>query len=205
MPYASSDFSVGFWNDPEILRTTKLHWLKEPLEGLGTLHAMGIMHRDVRPANTLILSSNPPRAALCDFGKAIEVQSSTDTLIGPIHTLAPEVWTAKPSNPYTAKIDTWAYGYAIANILGYSTSGNHPITPTRHSTILGRLRAHSQMSSEDEPLVDLVSKLLKWDPKERWSAEQALQHRCWDEIVQEGREDSAEAESSNTKRTRLSE
>ena len=119
MPHALSDFSTRFWTDPELSLTTKLLWLKELLEGLCALHAMGIMHRDIRPQNTLILSTVPPRATLCDYGKAIEAHSSTITTIGPIHTLAPEVWTATAKVPYTAKIDARAYGYAIAEILGY--------------------------------------------------------------------------------------
>ena len=169
---------------------------------------MGIMHRDIRPRNTLILSAVPPRAALCDYGKAIKAQSSTVTTIGPVHTLAPEVWTAKANDPYTAKIDTWAYGYAIAEILGCSTlrsAGNARITPGRHSTLLATVHAHCSKSPEDEPLVDLVSKLLNWKPEERWSAVQALRHRCGEPITQEGREAAAEAESFHTKRALPSE
>ena len=114
MPGAMSDFAENFWENKDISSSNKLHLLKEPLEGLKILHAMGIMHRDIRPRNMLILCTDPPRASLCDYGKAIEAKTSTVTTIGPIHTLAPEVWTIARDGPYTAKIDTWAYGYAIA-------------------------------------------------------------------------------------------
>ncbi len=211
MPHAQSDLAFNFWANPEFPRLTKLQWLREPLEGIKTLHAMGIMHRDIRPKNMLIMSREPPRASLCDYGKAIEAERDTFTRIGPIDTLAPEVWTVATDGPYNAKIDMWAYGYAIATILGYSPAKypgrdgyqpNHPhITPDRHSAILKMLRAHCSRATEDKPLVDLVSKLLVWDPENRWSADQALKHECWNRMSQGQGED--QVERSQTKRTQL--
>lgn len=219
MPYARSNLAIDFWTSPEIPRKTKLYWLRELLEGIRTLHTKGIMHHDVRPKNMLILSIEPPRAAMCDYGKAVEAENSAVTTIGPIHTLAPEVWTVSTDGPYTAKIDMWAYDYAVAEILGYSiarhprTEGFHTtnskITHNRHSAILAMLRAHCDKIPEDKPLVDLMSKLLVWEPEGRWSADQALQHECWNPVRQEqevdkkGTESGAESEPSRTKRSRL--
>ena len=213
MPHAQSDLSINFWTDSEISRNTKLQWLREPLEGIRTMHAMGVMHRDIRLQNTLIVSVQPPRASLCDYGKAIESQTSTVTTIGPIPTLAPEVWTVSINGPYTSQIDMWAYGFAIAQIMvfarqkDYGTAyftENVRITRARHLVILDMLREHCRVASEDEPLVDLVSKLLVWNPKERWSAEQAVQHDCWNSLIQqEGKRNILEEELSGTKRTRI--
>ena len=179
MPSAISDFTGDLWGSTSISRPAKLHFLKEPLEGLKTLHAMGIMHRDIRPKNMLIMSNDPPRSALCDYGKAVEAKTSKDTTIGPIYTLAPEVWTVAREGPYTAKIDTWAYGYAIAEVLGYKPPDYSKITQDRLGSILRTLRASYARETDGEPLVDLVSKLLVWRPQDRWSAEQALEHKCW--------------------------
>ena len=184
MRSAMSDFSRGFWGNTDIALATKLHFLKEPLEGLKTLHAMGIMHRDIRPKNMLILSNDPPHAALCDYGKAIKANTSTVTTIGPIYTCAPEVWTIARDGPYTAKIDTWAYGYAIAEVLGYQPPYSK-ITQGSLASILRALRAFHPTGSDGGPLVDLVSKLLVWRPQDRWSAEQALEHKCWLPIMRE--------------------
>ena len=196
MPYAVSDFTGGFWRSKSISLSAKLQLFREPLEGLKTLHAMGVMHRDIRPKNILVMSNDPPCAALCDYGKAVETRTSRTTTIGPIHTLAPEVWTVARDGPYTAKIDTWAYGYAIAEVLGYKPRENSRITHDRHASILRILRASYARGSDGEPLVDLVSRLLVWRPQDRWSAEQALEHECWLPIArnQDRRyEDSAEA------------
>lgn len=179
MPSAISDFTGGFWENTSIPLPAKLHFLREPLEGLKTLHALGIMHRDIRPKNMLIMCNDPPRASLCDYGKAVEAKTSKVTTIGPIHTLAPEVWMVAKDGPYTAKIDTWAYGYAIAEVLGYNPPGYSKITQERLASIVRTLRASYARGTNGEHLVDLVSKLLVWRPQDRWSAEQALEHECW--------------------------
>ena len=178
MPYAVSDLAINFWASPDIARETKLQFLREPLEGIQTLHAMRIMHRDIRPKNMLLVSIEPPQASLCDYGKAIEAENSTVTTIGPISTLAPEVWTISREGPYTEKIDMWAYGYAIAEILGYSTRDNTQISYNRYLRILSMLCTHCEKAPEDEHLVDLVSSLLEWNPEKRLSASDALEHEC---------------------------
>lgn len=150
-----------------------------PLRGLSALHEMRIMHRDIRPQNMLLLSEKPPRAAICDYGKAIEAEVSKDTRIGPIHTLAPEVWTAAESG-YTRSIDVWAFGYAIADILGYRPRAPYPrISLDRHREILNKLRTHAERVPEDEGVVDLATRMLAWNPSQRLTAAEALEHTCW--------------------------
>jgi serine/threonine protein kinase len=209
MPYALTDFARDFWKSTSITRDTKMLLLREPLEGLKSLHDLGIMHRDVRRQNMLIISITPPRASLCDYGKAIETKGSTMTRIGPICTLAPEVWTTAEDGPYSSKIDTWAYGYAIAEILGYSNHGNTKITPSEHSLILRYLRTQSATVIEDQPLIDLATKLLAWKAADRWSAAEALEHECWssaiagmEESPQDHVRDEVEVESVENKKVR---
>ncbi len=139
------------------------------LEGLGTLHATENMHRDNRPQNILILSNEPPRASICDYGKVSEVENSTATTIGMIHLLIPEVWTVIIDGPYPAEVNMWAYDYAIAEILGYSaqkipwlrrlSQTNSRIIRNRHSAILRMLRAHCDKTTEDASLINLVFQL----------------------------------------------
>lgn len=199
MPQALFAFLPPFWQKPDIPRTNKLQWLREILEGIEALHSIGIMHRDIRPQNMLVMSVDPGRACLCDYGKAIEATSDTVTTIGPIHTLAPEVWWVSAHGPYTNKIDMWAYGYAIAEILGYTVQKfpgldptrhnnnnndkNPPINPDRHGAILKMLYEHGTNVLEDVALVNLAQKLLEWRPGDRWSAAQALEHECWAPIM----------------------
>lgn len=201
MPYAVADFTAPVWAFSSIPRNNKLHWLKEMLEGIATLHEMGIMHRDIRPANMLIISTEPPQACLCDYGKATQTANSVKTTIGPIYTLAPEVYTTSETGPYTSKIDMWAYGIALGEIFGCSLlklpvkydggfgAKNPRITHSQHSALIKMLDAHCDVATEDKPLVDLISKLLVWDFHDRWSASQALQHGCWKPIASDSAKD----------------
>ena len=175
-PFATADLSTGFWTDADIPRNNKLQLLEQPLQGLRTLHEIGIMHRDIRPQNILRLSVRPPRATICDYGKALEAEKSQDTQISPIHTLAPEVWTG----PYTRAIDVWAYGYAIAEVLGYrGWIGNPRITHERHDAVSAILQHHMRQYPDDKDLVDLALQMLAGDPRRRPTAAEALDHRCW--------------------------
>ena len=219
MPHALTDLSTNFWTSPRMSQIDKLRWLRELLEGLATLHAMGIMHRDIRPQNMLVMSTSPPRASICDFGKAIEAQTSDFTAIGPISTCAPEVWRVPNFGSYTNKIDTWAFGYAIADILGYSVKKypgadgfkefNPKITRNRHTAMVQMLLVHSEERAEDAALVDLALKLLVWDSKVRWSAKQALGHKCWAPILRgigedrDGREAAREEHQPQAKRVQV--
>ncbi|KAI9677073.1 MAG: hypothetical protein M1817_006912 [Caeruleum heppii] len=179
-PFAIKDLSAPFWSDESISHNDRLQLLEQPLQGLSVLHDMGIMHRDIRRQNILQLSLRPPRTALCDYGKAIEAVCSKQTTIGPVHTLAPEVWTAKRQGPYGPSIDVWAYGYTIAEVLGYhGWADNPPIRPERHQAILAMLQNHMHKCPEDEDLVDLATRMLAWDPERRPTAAEALEHRCW--------------------------
>ena len=183
MPYAGQDFSTFDWFNSKISQPDKFRLLEQLLEGLSTLHRLGIMHRDIRRQNVLLLSLEPAEAAICDFGKATKAESSENTSIGPIYTLAPEVWCVKSVGPYTNSIDIWAFGYAIAELFGYyGWQGNPPINPERYDSMVAMLQTHSSKHPIDEDLVDLVLRMLKWNPKQRPTATEALQHRCWNFI-----------------------
>ena len=94
--------------------TVIIELIKGPLQGLQALHETGFMHRDVTAKNLLIFTLDPPKAVLCDYGKARRSLKETDSKIGPIPTLAPEV---NGFREYTNKIDIWGVGYVCCSIL----------------------------------------------------------------------------------------
>ena len=148
------------------------------------MHGKGMIHRDITVRNMLILSYDPPQAAITDFGKAIQNPYSNQTGIGPGNSLAPEVW-AKDGKSYDNVIDVWAYGIAVAWILGCRaqyTGNDHTITKEIHVSILEKLDDRARKYDEEADLIDMIKLMLTWDSHQRITAKLALSHRCWDGI-----------------------
>ncbi|KAK0649985.1 kinase-like domain-containing protein [Cercophora newfieldiana] len=117
MPLAHTDFGHADWRS--ISEESRISLFHDTLVGLERIHAAGIMHRDISLKNLLIRSLDPPTAAICDFGKATKQPQSFNTAIGPIETVAPEVWTSTPRSPYRRTADIWSLGYAWLSTFGH--------------------------------------------------------------------------------------
>ena len=154
MPLAQGDFARPFWSYPDLSLEVKMRLLKDTLQGISSLHKIGITHRDITRKNMLWISINPPEAVLCDYGKATSEQHPKSTCIGPIRTLTPEVWSG---SAYCAKIDLWAWSYAVAEVLRYSCGrNNYQITQARRMDILTMLGSYGSKAPEDQPLINLL-------------------------------------------------
>lgn len=91
----------------------------QTLRGLSHLHARGIMHRDVKPANLLVTGGGSVR--LGDFGLARSVVSPAAPLsaiggaVATLHYRAPELMM--DAAHYTRAVDCWAAGCVMAELL----------------------------------------------------------------------------------------
>ena len=144
----------------------------EVLAALRAAHDAGVLHRDVKPAN--VLMSNDGRVVLTDFGIAMVEGSSALTMTGEVigspEFLAPERALGRTPGPES---DLWALG-----VLLYAAVEGH--SPFRQNTPLSTLRAivdeelpPPQLAG---PLTPVIEGLLRKDPAERMSAEQAEQN-----------------------------
>lgn len=183
-PLALHDFSKHKWSQTSL--PTILALLKGPLEGLRTLHEAGYMHRDVSTKNLLVMSLIPPRAVLCDYGKARHAPWHFDSRIGPIPTLAPEV---DGRARYDNKIDIWGIGLVCCGILFPSFQRefllrNNDGRPDRswHMGIMALLSEYEGNGLMESCFADLVRQMLAWIPAHRPSAAEALQYPCMQAI-----------------------
>ena len=90
-----------------------VRWTRNALAGLAHAHAMGVLHRDIKPGNLLL--DNEERAVLSDFGIAedtIRGLLANPALYG-IHA-APELLQGQPSSVQT---DIFALGCTLYRLL----------------------------------------------------------------------------------------
>lgn len=81
--------------------------------GLTYLHAQGVMHRDIKPQNILLLGKHPK---IADFGFACRSQlprCETYTIGSPLY-MSPEALTKRE---YSVKNDMWAFGVTMFEVL----------------------------------------------------------------------------------------
>ena len=106
---------------------------RELLDALTHIHAAGIVHRDVKPANVLVGPDG--RARLTDFGIALAEGSTglteTGQVIGTLKYLAPEVASGRPATPQS---DLYSLGVLLSEV----ASGDKP---PRLARLIDRLTA----------------------------------------------------------------
>lgn len=139
------------------------------------------MHRDISAKNLLVESLSPAEAALCDYGKAIMAEESTDTAIGPKPTLAPEVWCQRP---YNNKIDVWSLAYAWLGTFRLGLLARpEKIDKATHRQILEVVHLLLETGDIEEHFSILLRQMLAWEPQDRISTDEALNHPCWKDVL----------------------
>ncbi|MGD1065809.1 MAG: serine/threonine-protein kinase [Vulcanimicrobiaceae bacterium] len=150
---------------------------------LAAAHALGIIHRDVKPANVLIDDQGLPH--LMDFGLAWAVDASEarltapGALVGSADYIAPEQARSGEVSP---KVDLYALGgvlyHALAGAPPFEGGGALETTLRRFEEDAPDLRI--LVPGVDSDLADLVHALLARDPVERPASAAAVTERLGD-------------------------
>ncbi len=85
--------------------------------GLAAAHEEGIVHRDVKPRNILVLDES--RAKLADFGNALVSEQTRRIVVGSVRFMAPE-------QCLDARIDHRCDIYSLGAVLHYALCGSPP-------------------------------------------------------------------------------
>jgi WD40 repeat protein/serine/threonine protein kinase len=152
-------------------------------EGLQAAHALGIVHRDIKPDNILIARDAAGREVpkVADFGIMALKESSTALSSGPLLTApyaAPEQWKGEPGKQLDGRTDLYALGMTLYEML----TGRLPFqaeTPVHwmhaHLMLQPPPPSHFRPELANQPAVDaLVLRLLAKDPSDRPADAQAF-------------------------------
>lgn len=130
---------------------------------LAALHAVGLVHRDVKPSNVIV--SNDKRAWLVDFGLVSRAESLENALYGTPAYVAPELVSGAHATPAS----DW---YSFGTMLYQALSGGLPFTGAVDE-VLAKKRSMDppplaeELRGGDDELAGLAMALIARDPSER--------------------------------------
>ncbi|KAG6742352.1 hypothetical protein POTOM_053223 [Populus tomentosa] len=172
------------------------------LRGLKYIHSANVLHRDLKPSN-LLLNANCD-LKICDFGLA-RVTSETDFMTEYVVTRwyrAPELLLN--SSDYTTAIDVWSVGcifmelmdrkplfpgrdhvhqlHLLMELIGTPSEAELEFLNENAKRYIRQLPLHRRQSFLEKfptvhpAAIDLVEKMLTFDPRQRITVEDALAH-----------------------------
>ncbi|OHT14602.1 Mitogen-activated protein kinase MMK1 [Tritrichomonas foetus] len=198
-----TDLHHIIYSDQKLSVDHRRYFVYQILRGLKYVHSTTIIHRDLKPSNLLVNANCDLK--LCDFGLA-RIENDKEFMTEYVTTRwyrAPEVLLL--FGHYGPEIDLWSVGCIFAELIlrkplfpGKSTLNQLSViverigSPTEEDLAdLKNLKArkfmmslpHREMVDWTKLLrggtpqeIDLISRMLTWDPKKRITADEAVEH-----------------------------
>jgi len=155
-----------------------VHIVKQILSAVSYLHSMGIAHRDLKPENLLCSGQDEGEdVKIADFGlsKMFDGNELLMTSCGTPGYVAPEVLMCES---YDKSVDLWGIG-----IITYILLAGYPPFYAENDTALFEKIMGAEYDFDDECwddvsdlAKDFIRHLLVKNPKDRFTADQALEH-----------------------------
>ncbi len=139
-------------------------------EGVAALHAIGVVHRDLKPQNVVLRADGAP--VVLDLGLAVapaldERLTRTGAMVGTPHYMAPEQLKGAPPDP---RMDVYALGLILFEL----TTGQQPLegASTPHEVLARVLTEQAPLPSSVDPTLPagldrLCARLSAREPQQR--------------------------------------
>jgi len=139
-------------------------------EGLGAVHAAGVVHRDLKPANVLLASDGP---RIIDFGISRATDSAWLTNVGGVVVGSPGFMS--PEQAEGGHVGPPTDIFSLGGVLAYAATGQAPFGEGSASALLYRVVYGTAATGYvPKPLRHLVERCLAKDPADRPTAEELL-------------------------------
>lgn len=162
----------------------KVQLLIQTLEALAYLHRRGVLHRDLKPDNVLVVNNV---VRVLDFGLAVTKDKATQDLVGSWLYVAPEVLHGETASEVSDL-------YTLGVIAYHLFAGVHPFDIYAEDVIgdiLDKMPDMAQMSDVGEEITAVVTKLLAKKPLDRYpSAHETIQ--AFNQAIGQPRQDESQ-------------
>lgn len=145
-------------------------------DAIGFIHSADLIHYDIKGDNILVTTAGDrPLAKIVDFGLAITIIETHENIAGTIRYMSPEMITQNQAIDYRA--DLYSLGIVLYRMLAgrypeqWETMRDALMWHTRHTSID---RAPLEARGVPEYLIDVVDKLTRRIPTERFSSASVL-------------------------------
>uniref|UniRef100_A0A383VKX5 Protein kinase domain-containing protein n=1 Tax=Tetradesmus obliquus TaxID=3088 RepID=A0A383VKX5_TETOB len=158
------------------------HIIRQILQGVQYLHSHGIVHRDLKLENMVMLNQlDDSPVKIADFGlsKFFSNDNVLSTMCGSPQYVAPEVLGVGDGlKEYSPAVDMWSVGVILFILL----SGYSPFDDDNDAVLFEKIKSGNY--DADDPIwenisaeaKDVVAKLLTVDAEARLTADEALAH-----------------------------
>ena len=196
--YRGETLKARLTGEPRLTIAAALEIVRQIVAGLAAAHQAGVVHRDLKPGNVMLLPEGGVK--ILDFGLAkVRDQSVTGSgrMLGTAAYMAPEQIRG---DPVDGRADLWALGVLTYEVL----TGRQPFRGENEISV-----AHAILHIEPEPpsglrsdipaaVEDLVLTLLSKDPGQRYADADALAADI--AAVQQGRPPSVPGQAPRSRR-----